>query len=317
MSPDEIARARDELMNNLTPNLIELLMKRADIGKDGDEQSAVFDRLGSPSETAVPLTMPPEIKIEDISTTNNAMQSVLPSKQSPASLTSRQARASEPNHELNLDDRAPEKPVNIEFVPDRTHYPKADDIPELNPDDPDFFVSMQQKYFPNLTTDPKQLSWMAPIPTEHSPADRDSPYYPGQSSLPISALRFDFRGRLISPKKSREIPITKGLHHHGEAPEAAGYTIGELGIYARSAVPGQRCIAFQTLGRLLYRLGQGQWGKAELAQGIWASIMENRVMDSLLEAAAKQGGHLSSQTYATEALWLYEQGGWNPQYQGI
>ena len=54
--------------------------------------------------------------------------------------------------------------------------------------------------------------------------------------------------------------MTAGLHHHGAAPEDAGYTIGELAHLARSTVPAQRCVAFQTLGRVLYRLGRGEFG---------------------------------------------------------
>ncbi len=200
-----------------------------------------------------------------------------------------------------------------------THFPKQN-VPDLNPDDPDFLENLHTKFFPNLPSDPSKLAWMAPIPTPHSTADRESPYYPGQSSLPVSALRFDFRGVLIPPRLSRQIPVSKGLHHHGEAPEAAGYTIPELGRLARSAVPGQRCIAFQTLGRMLYRLGKGEWGIGEggrvgeeddLAFGLWRCFLETRVMDSLHEAASVEdgAGHMASKAYAVEALWLFEKGG--------
>ena len=56
-------------------------------------------------------------------------------------------------------------------------------------------------------------------------------------------LRFDFDGRLVEP--GRAVDVTEGLHHHGEAPDAAGYTVPELARLCRSAFPGQRILAMQ------------------------------------------------------------------------
>ena len=166
----------------------------------------------------------------------------------------------------------------------------------IDPDDPDFLEKLHQKYFPSL------------------PADLDSPYHPDQLSVSASAVRFDFRGALVPPRVARAIPTTRGLHHHGEAPEAAGYTVPELARLARSAVPGQRCVAYQTLGRLLYRLGAGEFGRPgdPLADGLWALCAEGAVLRSLHdEAALDEGaGHRSARAFALEAVWLFEKGGW-------
>lgn len=107
------------------------------------------------------------------------------------------------------------------------------------------------------------------------------------------------------------MPTTKGLHHHGEAPEAAGYTVPELARLARSAFPAQRCIAFQTLGRLLYRLGRGELGGegSEIAMGLWRCMEEGKVVQTLEEAAGAEGGHQGSKVYAVEAVWLFQKGG--------
>ena len=107
------------------------------------------------------------------------------------------------------------------------------------------------------------------------------------------------------------MPSTKGLHHHGEAPEAAGYTVPELARLARSAFPAQRCIAFQTLGRLLYRLGRGEFGyeDSEIAKGLWRCVEEGKVVETLEEAASAEGGHQGSKVYAVEAVWLWQKGG--------
>lgn len=208
------------------------------------------------------------------------------------------------------------------------HFPHMPAVPDLDPADPDFLQHLHSKYFPNLPADPARLAWMAPVPTADSVADRESPYYPGQATVAVSQLRFDFRGQLVPPRASRDIPVSKGLHHHGEAPEAAGYTVGELARLARSAVPAQRCVAFQTLGRILYRLGRGEWGEAAadidkdprsaVAQGIWRSVKEGRVLDTLHEAAGVEEGrgHQGSRAYAIEAVWLFEKGGWKELWKG-
>ncbi|RPB07570.1 hypothetical protein P167DRAFT_495542, partial [Morchella conica CCBAS932] len=170
---------------------------------------------------------------------------------------------------------------------------------------PDFFTHLHTKYFPTLPPDPSKLAWMhAPTPSE------DLSYHPSQPSLPVSALRFDFRGDLLPPRTSRELPSNLGLHHHADAPNAAGYTVPELARLARSAFPTQRCMAMQMLGRILYKLGKGVYGVEEITQGLWRCMEEGRVIAGLEEAAAgRMGGHLSVKAYATDALWLWQKGG--------
>ncbi|KAF9873545.1 hypothetical protein CkaCkLH20_09004 [Colletotrichum karsti] len=312
MTPDEIAKERQELLSSLDPSLIQRLLGRANI----DEQHGPnpFDPPSAKDSKAdEPPAPAPEIRIEDTSAPPKPKPapkavSFVEEKEKPAPVDENKIPAAPP---------ADLFPMNEQ--PDKTHFPAAPALPDLDPSHPDFLATLHEKFFPNLPADPSKLAWMAPIPTAGSLADRESPYYPGQESLPIAALRFDFRGGLIPPRLSRSIPVSKGLHHHGQAPEAAGYTIEELAIYARSAVPAQRCVAFQTLGRILYRLGKGEWGNGEedsLGRGIWSSIQEGKVLESLSEAAIVDGGHRGSRAYATEALWLFEKGGWREQWSG-
>lgn len=42
-----------------------------------------------------------------------------------------------------------------------------------------------------------------------------------------------------------------GLHHHGDDPGAAGYTLEELFVLSRSSFLQQRVIAMQTLSRII------------------------------------------------------------------
>ncbi|KAK0649468.1 RPAP1-like protein [Cercophora newfieldiana] len=336
MSPEEIMEAQKELFSSLDPKLVQMLLRRSNL----DERSNEPDIFASSPAEGAPQTEPPEIKVEDTSKGE---------KGDDAAVTPAKPETKKPKKTVTFDeDAAPAVPPEDLFPisepppktkstdPDHahahshnaTHFPTAPPLPDLDPADPNFLENLHKKYFPSLPADPSRLAWMAPVPTEGSLADQESPYYPDQNSLPVSALRFDFRGILLPPHKSRQIPVDKGLHHHGEAPEAAGYTIPELARLARSAVPGQRCIAYQTLGRMLYRLGQGEWGTGaggrggdedDLAFGLWRCFQEGRVLETLGEEAAQPEGkgHRSAKAFATEALWLLEKGGWKEKWRGM
>ncbi|KAI1108122.1 RPAP1-like protein [Nemania sp. NC0429] len=345
MSPEEIEQARQELFSGLDPSILEMLLKRANLDEGAGTSS--FDQP-QPASEAAPASdgqadAAPEIRIDDtsIKTTSTALPNQLPTAtgtnttpttRPPKPYVSEEAdgrdppleHATDPENQTllaaaaaNDDNSAPAVPPKEHIIDASSselagaHWPRAPQPADLDPSDPNFLQNLHEKYFPSLPADPSKLAWMAPVPTPHSAADRDSPYYPGQDSLPVSALRFDFRGALLPPRASRAVPVSKGLHHHGEAPEAAGYTVRELARLARSAVPGQRCVAYQTLGRMLYRLGNGEWGGVrsdDMSVGIWREVEEGAVLRSLHDEIGR--GHRSAEAFATEAIWLFEKGGW-------
>lgn len=301
MSAEEIDEERQELLAGLNPSLIERLLKRANLdegrGDTGTEppssnienqKPTVLEdeakAVPAPKPTGIPVTAPKSVRFEE---------------------------DEEPTKPIDLNPASTPSNEPLSNVDPTIHFPNAPAAPDLDPSDPEFLENLHNKYFPDLPADPSKLAWMAPIPTHGSVADQESPYYPAHEALPASALRFDFRGGLLPPRISRAMPSTKGLHHHGEAPEAAGYTVPELARLARSAFPAQRCIAFQTLGRLLYRLGRGELGyeDSEIAKGLWRCIEEGKVVETLEEAASAEGGHQGSKAYSVEAVWLWQKGG--------
>ncbi|KAK8038048.1 hypothetical protein PG994_014815 [Apiospora phragmitis] len=325
MSPEEIEAARQELFNGMDSSLLQRLLKRANLDEHNGPSPFMDDKLAEQLATQ-----------GDGTDTQNKDKSASETEGEPKT-PKKKVTFETPSVEDDEDDTAPPpsaeqaQPAPSAADEDdtqhggRTHWPEPPQVPDLDPADPNFLETLHTKYFPNLPADPSKLAWMAPIPTANSPADFDSPYHPRQSSLPISQLRFDFRGTLLPPRISRAVPVTKGLHHHGEAPEAAGYTVSELARLTRSAVPGQRCIAYQTLGRILFRLGRGEFGGDDVAEGIWATVQENRVMESIREEAnvnpadfaagnmvgdGRGRGHRSAYAFAVEAMWLFEKGGW-------
>lgn len=338
MSPAEIEVARQELFGGLDSKTLEMLLRRANI--DSPSGPSPFDEPGDTSiENASAddsnAIETPKIRVEDTTATSERKKVRFQSTVEDEETTRPKQTSDQMNHgdsrpspakqdtsgshdDVRGDDPAPQvrSADQQEQQPEpKPHWPQAPQPADLDPNDPDFLESLHKKYFPSLPADPAKLAWMAPIPTPNSPADFDSPYHPDQSSYPVASLRFDFRGTLLPPRIARAVPVSKGLHHHGEAPEAAGYTVAELARLTRSAVPGQRCIAYQTLGRILFRLGRGEFGASvsdDVPAGIWRQMEEGAVMRSIYEEAGTEEGrgHRSARAFATEAIWLLEKGGW-------
>lgn len=156
-----------------------------------------------------------------------------------------------------------------------------------------------------------------------------------------SSIRFSLRGTILAPETSLSLPTNLGLHHHGDDPQAAGYTIPELAILSRSTFPAQRCVAWQVLGRILYRLGKAEFGErgGQLSEGLWFCIEKEGVVAGMLTEADggvnsdlgkiktdgkdKNGGesesgppvasgigrHASATAWAVEGVWLWQKGG--------
>ena len=62
-------------------------------------------------------------------------------------------------------------------------------------------------------------------------------------------VRYDLQGALAR----QDAPYDQTLHHHGDAPEEAGYTLRELVGLARSTVGGQRTLALTAITGILQR----------------------------------------------------------------
>jgi hypothetical protein len=269
---------------------------------------------------------------EPISRTTAAHHSLPPTPPMPAT---RPAGKSPPRRSSTLDRKVsfaePEAPslqrrdtasshsIPVPNAP-AVHFPKPP-MPTLDPNSPAFLDDLHATFFPNLAHDPSKLDWMRPRSAAASSSSRITP----------DTARFDFNGALLPPDAA--VPDTQGLHHHGDAPDAPGYTLAELARLARSALPAQRCVALQTLGRVLYRLGRGDFsgpsapaapsggnpaggggggggdGKGGgFQRGLWARVREERIADTLLEEARRERGHRTAIALAREAVWNWRRG---------
>ncbi|KAF3004921.1 hypothetical protein E8E13_006968 [Curvularia kusanoi] len=376
MSEAEIEEERRELMANLDPALIQRLLNRSNTDAGGSEPQS--QSLGGQAQPTKVEHADAEFAIQhrlfqsNLDDGSNAQQewpedrmekpeSTMPTEDAKSGPPMKEPSSKKVAFAASVD----EKEEEAENVGPRTeepttsaststststsaththgeeatgslHFPPTPQPPDLDPNDPDFLKNMHAKYFPSLPYNPSTVEWMKPV----DPTDKSSPYHPSQTALNASELRFDFKGTLLAPSIAREIPTNRGLHHHADAPEAAGYTIPELAVTARSAVPAQRCMAYQTLGRILYRLGQGEFGVEKprqetdgpvkvatnpddegdevtedddvghyMAAGLWQCIEDGRVIETMTEEANREKGHLTARTFAQEALWNWRRGG--------
>lgn len=298
MSLEEIEQAREEIMaqfNFKDPGFLQKFLQRADIDTEQEQQQKDWDnhetgQARDPSKKSVAFASAPE----------HEQREIQGAEKTPNVSTSAQQHP-----------QPSPAPTSTAYT-SSVHFPnpprdKADYKP-LDPNSPDFLKDLREVYFPDLPYDPSSLAWLSdPTPAENAA----SSYNPDRAGFAPSSLRFSFTGDLITPSESLEIPITSGLHHHGDAPSSAGYTIPELALLERSTLPNQRCVAYQVLGRILFKLGRGDFGPrgGEMNEGLWTCIEKERVVEVMMAEAGRDRGHLSAKNYATEALWLWRRGG--------
>ncbi|KAI9892654.1 MAG: hypothetical protein M1814_001348 [Vezdaea aestivalis] len=301
MKPEDIETERKELIDTLGSGLVERLLKRANIEEHREVNTAEVQEKSVKEKTK-------EVKDSERLKRKGKEEESKKVRFAPGDKHDTEKSSSTRENETSST-----SPASASALPSSTpsvHFPKPPTAPSLDPSDPSFLTSLHETYFPTLPHDPSKLSWMKP-PSDPS----SSPYSPSLTSLAPSSLRYSFNGTLLPPKTSNDLPVTLGLHHHANAPDSAGYTISELAILARSTVAAQRCVAYQTLGRILYRLGKGEFGEQDeqLYEALWKVVEREKVLEMLM-AEAQEGveegdGHRSARTHALEALWLWRRGG--------
>uniref|UniRef100_UPI003AAE15DD RNA polymerase II-associated protein 1 isoform X1 n=1 Tax=Centroberyx gerrardi TaxID=166262 RepID=UPI003AAE15DD len=109
--------------------------------------------------------------------------------------------------------------------------------------------------------EPEKLEWT-----------RDLPAPRRRGTKKAMQARFDFAGTLIPP--TEDLPTHLGLHHHGDEPELAGYSLHELFLLSRSQIIQQRSLALSTLASILTKARAGEY----------ASVLRGSVTSTLLDA---------------------------------
>lgn len=174
-------------------------------------------------------------------------------------------------------------------------------LPKVDPAmDDQSFDSHLRTFFPSTTTAVAQPEWTLPV----HPAEETFYSTPDHTAAEPSSMRFDFGGKYIPPATSRSLPTHLGLHHHSLDPGAAGYTLAELSILARSVQPSQKCIALKIMGFVLADVARGEY-EWDVTEGLWDEIEREKVIEILLDIAKggrEAGGNRSVQRYAEDAV---------------
>uniref|UniRef100_A0A673Z478 RNA polymerase II associated protein 1 n=1 Tax=Salmo trutta TaxID=8032 RepID=A0A673Z478_SALTR len=133
--------------------------------------------------------------------------------------------------------------------------------PEQNPLEEDLPVKPQKEWVHMDKLEPEKLEWIRDLPAPRRKGTKQA-----------MQARFDFAGTLIPP--TEDLPTHLGLHHHGEEPELAGYSLQELFLLSRSQVIQQRSLALNTLAHILTKARAGEF----------AAALRGSVVSTLLDA---------------------------------
>ncbi|KAM4625484.1 RNA polymerase II-associated protein 1 [Polymixia lowei] len=149
--------------------------------------------------------------------------------------------------------------------PPEVEMDKGEEEEELPPPPPiteeELPVKPQKEWVHMDKLEPEKLEWT-----------RDLPAPRRKGTKTAMQARFDFAGTLIPP--TDDLPTHLGLHHHGEEPELAGYSLQELFLLSRSQLIQQRCLALNTLANIVTKARAGEY----------ASVLRGGVTSTLLDA---------------------------------
>ncbi|KAJ3015573.1 UNVERIFIED_CONTAM: RNA polymerase II associated protein 1 [Siphonaria sp. JEL0065] len=124
-------------------------------------------------------------------------------------------------------------------------------------DKADALSAAMQSY---LSEDP----YLVPPPSsEHSKQEWMTPVEPllTESTTSSTDLRFSLNGDIIPI--DADLPTHLGLHHHGDDPARAGYTIKELIYLARSSMSSQRSLCTQALVAIVKHFMVGTYSPSD------------------------------------------------------
>jgi hypothetical protein len=89
----------------------------------------------------------------------------------------------------------------------------------------------------------EKLAWTDPE-SKQAPREKEPDF---AHSVRVQSFRFGLKGEIMDPNAASEETYNAGLHHHGEEPEKAGYTLEELLTLMRSQNEPQNLFAAQIL----------------------------------------------------------------------
>jgi RNA polymerase II-associated protein 1 len=274
MSESERFKEREDLIAQFGPDLVNLINKMGERKKNPLEATSLPPRkYYSCVKYPVSLSMigPKSAMAHSRSSTaestasNKSLRRIRFSEE-PAKVYRYESEPPSPKRVIALlppptpedSDAVQVKPPNVwKFNPTPENPPIIQEKFSSDPVDESTPESLREKYFPNEPP-PSQnptLAWL--MPTKETTTTFPSA---GSNSEDI---RYDLQGRPIPAHLTKQLPVYLGLHHHGESPGDAGYTLDELLLLSHSTLPAQRAAMLQVLARIVSRLRKGSVDERE------------------------------------------------------
>ncbi|OCB91062.1 hypothetical protein A7U60_g1699 [Sanghuangporus baumii] len=303
MSEEERERHVTEVLEQLGPNVGELLHKareartrtetRPDTHEGGRRDDAE-EQHASNDATSERISQPRPTLPQHKTKLASPPRSILSQPTSRSSSPGRSARKLRfadvtPNdvHIYQSEPSSPRKPIGLllpsSFEPEKKsgNTEKSSRPPRQNeeaeegtPED------IRRRFFPDAPAKEPALEW---IETKDASSDPEP--------------RFDLSGAIIPASLRRSLPTHLGLHHHS-GPSAAGYTLAELFLLARSSVPAQRSTILSVLSKLIRRLARRESEVSELNN---RDSVRNQALVLGLAALTEKG---TVGVQAVELVWM-------------
>ncbi|KAJ1916586.1 hypothetical protein H4219_003705 [Mycoemilia scoparia] len=190
--------------------------------------------------------------------------------------------------------------------------------------DSQFYKDLKEMYYPTEPLEEQKLEWILNQTQARTPAKRAMDTIKAQTGRavdnlrsmmngevpdplnnPASHIRFGFDGQILESVEAN-IPVSKGLHHHGDDPDEAGYTIPELLHLCRSKVPAQRSLPLRVLSNVLHKVNTGAYDLP-----ISRAVYENWLVDwegylYLVEAWKDRNTTVIMVAVMTTWIWVVE-----------
>ncbi|XP_037343044.2 RNA polymerase II-associated protein 1 isoform X2 [Pungitius pungitius] len=183
--------------------------------------------------------------------------------------SSKQPQGENSKHNFPLENRN-RQPVSSDAAllfktPPEVEMEQEDEEEEVLPPpavtEKDLLLKPQKEWVNMDKLEPEKLEWMRDLPAPRK-----------KGTNKAMQARFDFAGALIPP--TEDLPTHLGLHHHGEEPERAGYSLQELFLLSRSQLIRQRSLALGTLANILSKARAGEY----------RSVLKGSVVSTVLDA---------------------------------
>ncbi|XP_042233648.1 RNA polymerase II-associated protein 1-like [Homarus americanus] len=269
MTHEERMKEKQELFSNLTSEQITLLQsfrqrkemaQKDSASRASDKKSSDQSNLAVDNEKKTAQSTPMEC--EDLQRSEEGRPS---SSDAPSS--------SEPMHE---GDSVDVKTRSVKFSSDVEMKEVADNEENLELELP-IPPSEARKWLHMDKVDMEKLQWMTNMPKPKPLKDSEG-----------FVARFNFEGDILP--YDADVSYREGLHHHGEEPGRAGYTLDELFILIRSQVLQQRHLGLRTLANILRNAKEGLYDTCVNPSVVQLTVEAGAVL--LLRFALDDSSHL-------------------------